>query len=226
MSIITAKSVNKYYGTLQALKNVNLEVDKEIFCIIGPNGAGKSTLIKAFTGQTKATGSISVLGIDPIKNPIKVREKVGIVPERESVPSYLTVIEYLEFVSKLRKNPNGDRIKTLLEQFDLGTYKNNLCRELSRGITQRVMIASALIHEPEVLFLDEPMMGLDPIQQRNFLEFLHNYKENRTIFIATHILEIASKICDRVAIIYHGEIKKVTKNNGNLESLFLEVVNK
>lgn len=135
MSIINAKNVNKYYGTFQALKNVDLEVNKGIFCIIGPNGAGKSTLIKVLTGQTKATGSISVLGIDPIKNPVKVREKIGIVPELESVPSYLTVIEYLEFVSKLRKNQNRDRIKMLIEQFDLGTHENNLCRELSRGIT-------------------------------------------------------------------------------------------
>ncbi len=226
MSIINAKNINKYYGSFQALKNVDIEVDKGIFCIIGPNGAGKSTLIKVLTGQTKATGTVSVLGIDPIRDPVKVREKIGIVPERESVPSYLTVIEYLEFVSKLRKSQNNGRIKALIQQFDLESHENNLCRELSRGITQRVMIAAALIHEPELLFLDEPMMGLDPIQQRKFIEFLNSYKENRTIFIATHILEIASKICDRVAIIYNGEIKKISINNGDLETLFLEVINK
>ncbi len=220
--MISVHSLNKWYENKHVLKDLNLEVKKgEIFGLLGPNGAGKTTLIKVLTGQTPAKGRIRVAGIDPIKEPIRVRELVGIVPENESVPNYLTVEEYLYFVAKIRKLDNS-AVDRMIEDFELKNYRKNVCKDLSKGTKQRLMIATAFIHKPILLFLDEPFINLDPIYQKKIRDYIISYAKNgNTIFMATHIIELAKKICTRVGIIKNGKIIKIVDKLENLEDIFL-----
>lgn len=220
--MISVHSLNKWYGNKHVLKDLSLEVeDGEIFGLLGPNGAGKTTLIRVLTGQTPADGKVRVAGIDPLKEPIKVRELVGIVPENESVPNYLTVEEYLYFVTKIRKLDSAVVDRTI-EEFDLESYRNNVCKDLSKGTKQRLMIAAAFIHNPRLLFLDEPFINLDPIYQKRIRDYIISYaRSGNTIFMATHIIELAKKICTRVGIIKRGKIIKIVDDLENLEDVFL-----
>ena len=220
--MISVHSLNKWYGNKHVLKDLNLEVKKsEIFGILGPNGAGKTTLIKVLTGQTPAKGEIRVVGINPLKDPIKVRELVGIVPENESVPNYLTVEEYLYFVAKIRKL-DYSAAERMIEEVDLENYRKNVCKDLSKGTKQRLMTAAAFIHKPKLLFLDEPFINLDPIYQKKIRDYIISYaKKGNTIFMATHIIELAKKICTRIGIIKNGKIIKFVNGLENLEDIFL-----
>ncbi len=220
--MIRVKNLNKWYGKKHVLKNLSLNVeDGEIFGLLGPNGAGKTTLIKILTAQTDGRGFIRVGGIDPLKEPIKVRKIVGIVPESESVPNYLTVEEYLYFLSELR-NLNEGAVEEVLEKFDLMDYRKSICKDLSKGTKQRLMIAAAFIHKPKILFLDEPFINLDPLYQRRIGEMIIDYaRKGNTIFMATHIIEIAKKMCKRVGIIKDGRIVAMLDNLENLEEEFL-----
>ncbi len=223
--VIVVKNLEKWYGKKHVLKGLNLEVNRgEVFGLLGPNGAGKTTLIKVLTGQTPARGEVEVAGINPIEDPIGVRRVVGIVPESESVPNYLTVEEYLYFVSKLRNLPDG-RVEESIARFDLEKYRRTICKDLSKGTKQRLMFAAALMHDPEILFLDEPFINLDPVYQRVMREVLRNYVDaGGTIFMATHILEMASRLCTRVGIIKDGKIVRVVDRLDDLENLFLQEV--
>ncbi len=223
--MIVVKNLEKWYGNKMVLKNLSLEVKKgEVFGLLGPNGAGKTTLIKILTGQTDGKGYVRVMQVDPIKNPVKVRELVGIVPESESVPNYLTVEEYLYFVAKVRKLDTAVVDETI-EKFDLEPYRDVVCRDLSKGTKQRLMFGAALMHKPKLLFLDEPFINLDPVYQQKMRQFLKEYiSAGNTIFLATHILEIAKKICHRVGIIKDGRIAKVMDDLEDLEDAFLRVV--
>ncbi len=220
--MITVKNLNKWYGSKHVLKDLNLNVDEgEIFGLLGPNGAGKTTLIKILTAQTDADGFVRVGGIDPLKEPIRVKEIVGIVPESESVPNYLTVEEYLYFISELR-HLKEDSVEEVMEKFDLEDYRKSICKDLSKGTKQRVMIAAAFIHRPKILFLDEPFINLDPLYQRKIREIIMKYaEEGNTIFMATHIIEIAKKMCRRVGIIKNGKIVAMLEDLKNLEEEFL-----
>ncbi len=224
-NMIVVKNLEKWYGNKMVLKNLSLEVKKgEVFGLLGPNGAGKTTLIKILTGQTDGKGYVRVMQVDPIKKPVKVRELVGIVPESESVPNYLTVDEYLYFVAKVRKLDTAVVDETI-EKFDLEPYRDVVCRDLSKGTKQRLMFGAALMHKPRLLFLDEPFINLDPVYQQKMRQFLKEYiSEGNTIFLATHILEIAKKICHRVGIIKDGRIAKVMDDLEDLEGTFLRVV--
>ncbi len=223
--MIVAKNLNKWYGNFHVIRDLELNVNRgEIFGLLGPNGAGKTTLIKILTGQTRARGFALVAGINPIIDPIGVRRIVGIVPETESVPNYLTVREYLHFVAKIR-NLAEDRVDEMLKKFDLRDYENKICRELSKGTKQRLMFAAAFIHEPAILFLDEPFINLDPIYQRTMKNLMLNYVKNGgTIFMATHIMEIAQKLCTRIGIMKNGKIAAVVEDVGDVENVFMKVM--
>ena len=223
--MIKVKKLNKWYGSLHVIKDLDLEVGKgEIFGLLGENGAGKTTLINILTGQTGARGYVRVAGIDPLKRPIEVRKIVGIVPESESVPNYLTVEEYLYFVSEVRKLKKN-KIEKIIKKFELENYRNVICKNLSKGTKQRLMFSAALIHNPKILFLDEPFINLDPIYQRKFRNIIENFiKNGNTVFMATHILEIAQKLCTRVGIIKDGKIVKIVEDMENLEETFMREV--
>ncbi len=220
--MIRVKKLNKWYGDIHVLRDLELEVrEGEIFGLLGPNGAGKTTLIRVLTGQTAARGYVRVLGIDPVKHPVEVRRVVGIVPEIESVPNYLTVEEYLYFVARLR-NLDEVAVKTALKEFELERERKKICRDLSKGTRQRLMLAASLLHSPKLLFLDEPFINLDPIYQRKMRRIIENYvAEGNTVFMATHILEIAKKLCHRVGIMKEGRIVRIIENLDDLENEFM-----
>ena len=225
----------KKYGDFIALHPLNVEVHSgEFFGVFGPNGAGKSTFIKLLTGQLKPSkGKIEVLGINAIKNPQKVKANIGIVPESESPPSYLTPVEFLQFVAKLRDLEEvDDKVEYWMEWFGLEDKRNTMCKDLSKGQRQKVMLATAFIHKPKLLFLDEPFANLDPIYQRKCREWLLSHvKQGGTIFLCSHVLEMAERMCNRMAIINDGkvlaagtvrELKQDVKET--LEDVFIRLV--
>ncbi len=234
MAAIRVENITKRYKNVTALEGVSLEIENgDFFGFFGPNGAGKTTLLKILTGQLRPTsGNATVLGIDVAREPLKVKELVGIVPEVESPPSYLTSYEYLYFVSRVRRLDGGDgRIKRWIDFFDLEDSRGTLCKDLSKGNRQKLMIAGALIHEPRLLFLDEPFINLDPVFQRKLKDYLMEYSENGgTVFMCSHLLQIAEKLCDTVAVINkgrliaRGSLAQVRGKSPDLEHAFLDLV--
>ena len=232
MPVISCSELLKKYDDVLALDSVNLEIEKgEFFGLLGPNGAGKTTLLKILTGQIKTTeGNAKILGMNIEENVIEVKKKIAIVPEQESPPSFLTPREVLEMVASIRqiKNPN---IEYWIEFFELEPMEGRVCRNLSRGQKQKVMLAAAFLSETKLMFLDEPFINLDPIVQTKVRDWLAEYVNNGgTVFLNTHLLENAQRLCDRAAIIHQGKIQSlITMNeledqNMDLEDLFHEIV--
>ncbi|HYS71698.1 MAG TPA: ABC transporter ATP-binding protein [Thermoplasmata archaeon] len=234
MAAIEVSALSKFYGSKPALEDVTLAVDDgEFFGLFGPNGAGKTTFLKVLTGQLAPTrGTARILGIDVLAAPMAVKEVIGIVPEVESPPSYLTSYEYLYFVSRVRKVPDADaKIMGWLDFFDLQDVRRTICKDLSKGTRQKLMLAAAFLHEPRLLFLDEPFINLDPIYQRRVRDLLAEFvDEGRTVLMCSHLLEIAEKLCDKVGIlnegrlIAQGELTAVRGREKDLETAFLKLV--
>ncbi len=233
MASITVRELSRSFGATAALDRISFDVaEGTFFGCFGPNGAGKSTLLRVLTGQLPPTaGEVLVSGIDVQGNGIAVRERVGIVPEAESPPSYLTAYEYLAFVGRVRKVDDVEgRIERWIDFFDLGASQDVLCKDLSKGTRQKVMLSSAFMHDPPLLFLDEPFVNLDPIYQHKLREYLlHLREEGRTIFLCSHILEAAQKLCqemiilNRGRIVASGSVPQLTAEE-DLETLFLRLV--
>lgn len=233
--MILAERINKNFGDFQALEDISFDIaPREFFGCFGPNGAGKTTLLKILTGQlTSDSGSALVQGLDVNADPMAVKREIGIVPEFESPPSFLTAQEYLHFVCHVRRVEEIEKkVKYWMGFFDLFERKNTLCRDLSKGTRQKLMIAAAVIHEPTLLFLDEPFINLDPIYQKKVQDYLKKYIRNGgTIFMCTHLLEMAEKLCTRMAIMDHGrfvglgDIKSLRKKKGEgLNEIFMRLV--
>jgi len=234
MPAIEIKNLYKSFGTLQVLRGVSLKVaEGEFFGLFGANGAGKTTLLRVITGQLSAdSGEAYIAGI-PCTNPMSIKRVVGIVPEAESPPTFLTTRETLELVCRIRRLEGmPDRIDKWLKFFDLNDKADVLCRDLSKGQKQKLILASAFIHEPKLLLLDEAFINLDPIYQRQLREYMKGVvEEGRTIFMCTHILEIAEKVCTRVAVIDGGRIvaqgtipELRMKEGEGLEEIFIRAV--
>lgn len=234
MEVIELNGLTKNFGDLTAVNNISFSVEKgQLFGLLGPNGSGKTTMIKMLTGQIKPTGgTANILGVDVLQKPIKVREIVGIIPEQETPPSFLTSEEYLEFVGKIRKIKDIEtRIGHWFKTLDFENERNTLCKDLSRGTRQKLMVAQAFLHEPELAFIDEPLINLDPIIQRTLKDFLIDYtKKGNTVFFSTHVLEIAEEICTQIAVIdkgkllHQGSIEELKKSRQHLEDFFLKLV--
>ena len=234
VAAIEASGLTKRYGTVDALKGIQLTVERgEFFGLFGPNGAGKTTMLRILTGQVRPTeGTARVLDLDVVREPLRVKSLIGIVPEVESPPSYLTAYEYLYFVGQVRKVEGLEgRIARWFEFFDLDEARSSLCKDLSKGTRQKLMLAAAFLHEPSLVFLDEPFINLDPIYQRKLREFLQEYiGGGGTVFMASHLLDIAEKLCDRVAVIQDGAIiatgsvDEIRGPESNLETAFLRIV--
>ena len=232
MSVIDCKGLSKKYDDFLALDNVDLEIEEgEFFGLLGPNGAGKTTLLKILTGQLRSTkGSAKVLDLIVEDNVMSVKKNIGIVPEQESPPSFLTPREVLEMVASIREIENP-RIEEWIEFFEMDALEGRVCRNLSRGQRQKVMLAAAFLSECKLLFLDEPFINLDPIVQTKVRDWLTEFvKDGGTVFLNTHLLENAQRLCTKAAIIHHGQIqslitlKDLEKQNINLEELFHEIV--
>jgi ABC-2 type transport system ATP-binding protein len=214
-SAIEAINLTKYYDDLLAVDHINFQVEQgEIFGFLGPNGAGKTTTIRMLTGQTKPTsGSLRILGIDLAREPNRAKELIGVVPEVSNIYDEMKAWDNLIFAAQLYgvpKNERDRRAKELLEMFGLYERREDRAASFSRGMKRRLTIAAALIHKPQLLFLDEPTTGLD-VQSlrmiRNLIKELN--ADGVTVFLTTHYIEEADQLCQRIAIINQGKIVTV-----------------
>jgi ABC-2 type transport system ATP-binding protein len=210
VTVIETQGLTKQFGDTMAVDTVTLSVPQgSLFGLLGPNGSGKTTMIKMLTGQIRPTnGQATVLGLNVLDDPIGVRKSVGIIPEQETPPSFLTAMEYLAFVGAIRKIPDIDEKATWwFRFFEFEDKRDVLCKDLSRGTRQKLMFAQAFLHKPVLALIDEPLINFDPIMQRKVKDYLAEYvKSGGTIFISTHILEIAEEICTGFAILHKGKL--------------------
>lgn len=234
MSIIQIQNLQKRYDTNLVLKGINLQIDAgQIVGYIGPNGAGKSTTIKILCGITSDfEGEVSVLGIDVRKNPIEVKQKIGYIPELAALYEVLTPVEYLRFSGKLYNMEDAvitKKTMELLRLFDLHEKADSRMTAYSKGMKQKVLLISGLLHNPEIIFLDEPLSGLDANAVILVKEILSQLKKaGKTIFYSSHIMDVVEKISDRIVIIDKGEViadgsfesLKANAHMGSLENIF------
>ncbi|GAB4250390.1 MAG: gliding motility-associated ABC transporter ATP-binding subunit GldA [Vicingaceae bacterium] len=236
MSIIV-KQVTKKYGEQKALDNVSFKINPgEIIGFLGPNGAGKSTMMKIITCFIPPTsGKVNVCGFDVATNEMEIKRRIGYLPENNPLYLDLYVKEYLELVGGIHKLDHlKDRINEIIKTVGLDIEQNKKIGELSKGYKQRVGLAQALIHDPEVLILDEPTTGLDPIQLEEIRNLIKKIGKEKTVMLSTHIMQEVEAICDRVIIINKGKIvaddttKDLQKVNDNI-TVFVEfdkIINK
>ncbi len=206
---IKVEEVTKVYGTQEALKKVSFEAKPgEILGFLGPNGAGKSTMMKIITGFLPATeGKVNVCGLDVKEEAIKIKEKIGYLAEQNPLYYDMYVREYLHFMAGVFKLKQAkQRIDEVIKQVGLELEQNKKIGELSKGYKQRVGLAHVLLHDPEVLILDEPTTGLDPNQLSEIRELIKKIGNKKTVMLSTHIMQEVEAICDRVIIINKGEI--------------------
>jgi len=209
--MIKVENLSKSYGATQAINNVSFSVEKgTILGFLGPNGAGKTTTMRILTGYIPASGgSAEIDGYEVHENPMAVREKIGYLPETPPLYPDMTVRDFLTFVAKIKGVPKGDRtskVKKAIASCQLEDRTNTIIRKLSKGYRQRVGIAQAIVHEPPVIILDEPTVGLDPRQIIEVRNLIKSLAGERTIILSTHILPEVSMTCDLVTIISKGKI--------------------
>jgi ABC-2 type transport system ATP-binding protein len=210
--MIELAGLTKKYTDLVAVNDLNIFVPKgEIFGFIGPNGAGKTTTINMMGGIiTPTSGRVTICGIRMEEHPEKAKSKIGFIPDRPYLYEKLTAMEFLEFTADLygvNENDFPARSQEQLEMFSLSEWSGELIESYSHGMKQRLVMAAALLHEPEVIIVDEPMVGLDPVAIKMVKElFLHLAAGGVTIFMSTHTLKVAEDICDRIGVIHKGSL--------------------
>lgn len=237
--MIKINNVTKSYGkNFIAVNNLKLDIKAgEIFGFIGPNGAGKTTTIKMMTGVTSADkGYIKIDGTDITTDPLKAKKKFGFVPDNPDMFLRLKGIEYLNFIGDMydvKKDERNDLIQKLSKGFEIDDVLNDQIQTYSHGMRQKIVLIGALLHNPKVWILDEPLTGLDPKSSFKLKEMMKEHvKQGNVVFFSTHVLEVAEKLCDRIGIINKGnlvfegtfeQLKKKYKSKKNLESIFLEI---
>jgi ABC-2 type transport system ATP-binding protein len=211
--MIKLTRLTKKYGTFTAVNAIDLEVPRgELFGFLGPNGAGKTTTLRMIAGILRPTaGTVQIGGIDISVDPIAAKSKLGFIPDRPFIYEKLTGAEFLRFVAGLY-NQEGPQIehraRELLALFDLEEWRDELVESYSHGMRQKLIISSAFVHRPEVIVVDEPMVGLDPKAARILKDLFREYtRRGHTIMMSTHTLEVAEAMCDRIAIIQGGVIR-------------------
>jgi len=208
---VSVEGLTRRFGDFTAVDNISFEVNRgEIFGLLGPNGAGKSTTIKMLCGiLTPSSGSGHVSGYDIVKEQASIKRIIGYMSQKFSLYDDLTVMDNLEFFGSiygLAGKKLDERVKMALDMAEIGGQKDNLVKSLPVGLKQRLAIGTAILHDPPVLFLDEPTSGVDPIMRRNFWELIYKFsKEGKTIFVTTHYMDEAEH-CDRIALIISGRI--------------------
>ena len=210
--MIRLNDLTKRYGSFTAVNHINLSVEAgELFGFLGPNGAGKTTTLRMIAGILQPTGGLVTIGGEDIsENPLAAKAKLGYIPDRPFVYDKLTGAEFLRFVAALY-GQDGDRVERrlneLLELFELAPWRDELTEAYSHGMRQKLIIASALVHRPEVVVVDEPMVGLDPRSAKLLKALFREFVDRGgTILMSTHTLEVAEAMCDRIAIIQEGNI--------------------
>src|ERR671921_1748571 len=211
--MIKVTNLVKRYGKFTAVDSINLTVpDGELFGFLGPNGAGKTTTLRMIAGILQPTaGSIHLAGVDLATDPIAAKAKLGFIPDRPFIYEKLTGAEFLRFVAGLfdQSGPQVEhRARELLALFDLEPWRDELVESYSHGMRQKLIISSAFVHRPEVIVVDEPMVGLDPKATRILKDLFREYaRRGNTIMMSTHTLEVAEAMCDRIGIIQGGTIR-------------------
>lgn len=234
--MIELRNVTKKFGSFTAVDNISLKIEEgQFFGFLGPNGAGKTTTIKMLTGLYEPTsGTCLVNGHDVHRKPLSAKRSFGYVPDQPFLYEKLTGREFLQFVGGLFNMPAEDvqkRIGELMDVFEIDHFIDKRGEEYSQGMRQRIVLSAALLHNPRVLIIDEPIVGLDPRSARLVKDTLkRKTKEGLTVFMSTHLLEIVEELCDRIAIIKDGRIiyeetqAGVARSfNGQLEAMFLEL---
>jgi ABC-2 type transport system ATP-binding protein len=209
--VIEVQHITKRYGRVTAVDDVSFQVERgEILGFLGPNGAGKTTTMRILTGYMPATeGRAAVAGFDVFDKPIEAKKRTGYLPETPPLYPDMTVREYLDFVSRIKGVPSKERrerVASVMQKTHIADMKDRHCGKLSKGYRQRVGLAQALIHNPEVLILDEPTAGLDPKQIIETRQLIRNLGGDHTIVLSTHILPEVSQTCQRVVIINKGRV--------------------
>jgi ABC-2 type transport system ATP-binding protein len=211
--IIETEGLTKKYETQTAVNNLTLQIrEGEVFGFLGPNGAGKTTTLLMFLGLTEPTsGKVRVIGFDPAREPLRVKEKVGYLPENVGFYDDMDAWQNLRFIARLNHIPDGisaKKIDELLEQVGLFEEGKKKVGTYSKGMRQRLGIAEVLIKEPKLIFLDEPTIGLDPDGTNRMLDLIHSLsrEKNITIFLSSHLLDQVQRICDRVGIMIKGNL--------------------
>lgn len=238
--MIQIENLTMNYGDLKALDGLSLEIRPgELFAFLGPNGAGKTTAIKLLTGLMKPmSGQVHICGLDIQKEPLKAKSLLGYVPDVAVFYEKLTAPEFMHFIAELFEMDlarAAARTDQLFTQFALHEHSRQRIENLSHGTRQRLAIASALLHEPKVFVIDEPMVGLDPIHARIVKEELKRQtRAGATVLMSTHLLNIAEEVADRIGIIHRGKLLFVgtlqelhaaqARQGLNLEEIFLEMV--
>lgn len=238
--MIELKDVSKSYdGIRNAVDQLTLDIrDGEIFGFLGPNGAGKTTTLKLITGLLSLDqGSITVNGFDIEKSPLEAKQLFAFVPDNPDTFQRLKGIEYLRFIGDIygiSKEAREERVADLTRRFDIHDVMNQMIRTYSHGMKQKLILAGALLHDPEVWILDEPMTGLDPASSFQLKQLMREHADaGKTVLFSTHVLEVAEKVCDRLSVIDNGrllfvgtmaELKERYSEDTSLESLFLRLV--
>jgi ABC-2 type transport system ATP-binding protein len=237
--MIRLEGITKHYGSFVAVDHISLEVPRGVlYGCLGPNGAGKTTLLRMIAGILKPTDGRVLIGNDDIQgNPISAKMRLGFIPDRPFVYDKLTGVEFLRFVAGLY-GQEGDaierRIAELLEVFELSSWKDELIEAYSHGMRQKLIISSALIHRPECIVVDEPMVGLDPKGARLLKDIFRQFVDRGgTVLMSTHTLEVAEAMCDQIGILQHGKIvahgtmaeirRQHAAGDASLEELFLKL---
>ncbi|HSV73326.1 MAG TPA: ABC transporter ATP-binding protein [Chthonomonadales bacterium] len=239
IAAIACEGLTKEFGAFRAVDNLDLRIEPgELFGFLGPNGAGKTTTIKMMVGLLRPTaGSVRIAGIDMLRQPLDAKRVVGYIPDEPYLYEKLTGREFLNFMADLYSvSPRGraEEIERLLAMFELTEKGDELIQGYSRGMRRKIALSGALIHRPQVVFLDEPTLGLDPRSARLMKEILRQLcLSGATVFLSTHILEVAERMCDRFAIINRGKVialgtmaelrERGGSANGTLEDIFLEL---
>ena len=240
--MIALTNLTKRYGDLMAVDQLNISVERgEIFGFIGPNGAGKTTTIRMMAGVLKRTeGEVLIGGLDMASDPVAAKRVIGFIPDRPFLYEKLTGMEFMRFSADLYGVGDGvfrEKAEGLLIQFSLYDWADQLIEAYSHGMKQRLVIASALLHAPRVIIVDEPMVGLDPAGIRMVKDLLRELAGKGTaIFMSTHTLEIAEDLCDRIGIIHRGRLVALGTTgdlrgtarlvDGDLEEVFLRLTGK
>jgi len=233
-TIVSIRNLQKKYGTKQVLHGINLDINSgQIIGYIGPNGAGKSTTVKILCGLiSDFQGEISIFGKDLRTQTIEIKKQVGYIPENAVLYESLTPLEFMEFIGSMRSlNPEQTRQKAeaLMSIFEMKPHLNQRISTFSKGMRQKVLICSSLLHNPDLIFMDEPLSGLDANSVIMVKEMLiHLAKEGKTIFYSSHLMDVVEKISDRIILIDQGkviadgsfdELRKIS-NDENLEKMF------
>ncbi|MBF0499679.1 MAG: ABC transporter ATP-binding protein [Candidatus Riflebacteria bacterium] len=237
--VIEFTGLKKTYGAFEAVKGVDLSVRRgELFGFLGPNGAGKTTIIRIMTGIIRPTdGRVSIGGVDLLAEPEKAKIRMGYIPDRPYLYEKLTPMEYFDFIGGLYAlDPEiaKQRGENMLRFFSLWDWRNELIEGFSHGMKQKVAMSASLLHDPDILVVDEPMVGLDPRSVRLVKDFFLNLtKRGKTIFLTTHTLSVAEDLCDRIGIIQRGRVvalgsldelrSRSSDVTFDLESIFLQI---